>query len=276
MGTFIAPSGLGVISMYGKNIRMERIMDRRTGNAVLVPMDHGVSVGPVEGLFDMKKTVDDVSNGGATGVIMHKGLIRYSYRQSGKDVGLILHLSASTDLAPTKNSKVLVATVEEAIKFGADAVSIHVNFGSEDEPDMLSQAGEISRKCSEWGMPLIVMAYPRGPQIKDSYDPQAIAHCARAAAELGADIVKCSYTGDIDSFREVCRGALAPVVIAGGPKMKTDMDVLNMVHDSIEAGGHGVSIGRNVFQSPNVQGIMRAISSIVLEGYSVKEASKYL
>jgi len=262
--------------MYGKNIRMERIMDRRTGNAVLVPMDHGVSVGPVEGLFDMKKTVDDVSNGGATGVIMHKGLIRYSYRQSGKDVGLILHLSASTDLAPTKNSKVLVATVEEAIKFGADAVSIHVNFGSEDEPDMLSQAGEISRKCSEWGMPLIIMAYPRGPQIKDSYDPQVIAHCARAAAELGADIVKCSYTGDIDSFREVCRGALAPVVIAGGPKMKTDMDVLNMVHDSIEAGGHGVSIGRNVFQSPNVQGIMRAISSIVLEGYSVEEASKYL
>ncbi len=58
--------------------------------------------------------------------------------------------------------------------------------------------------------------------------------------------------------------------------MKTDMDVLNMVHDSIEAGGHGVSIGRNVFQSPNVQGIMKAISSIVLEGYSVEEAAKYL
>ena len=262
--------------MYGKNIRMERIMDRRTGNAVLVPMDHGVSVGPVDGLIDMKKTVDDVSNGGATAVIMHKGLIRYSYRQSGKDVGLILHLSASTDLAPTKNSKVLVASVEEAIKYGADAVSIHINFGSEDEPMMLEQAGEISRSCSEWGMPLIVMAYPRGPQIKDSYDPQAIAHCARAAAELGADLVKCSYTGDIDSFREVCKGALAPVVIAGGPKMKTDMDVLNMVHDSIEAGGHGVSIGRNVFQSPNVQGIMRAISSIVLDGYTVDEASKFL
>ena len=264
------------MKMFGKGIRMERIMDRRTGNAVIVPMDHGVSVGPVAGLIDMKETVAGIVEGGATAVLMHKGLIGYGHRQSGRDVGLIMHLSASTDLAPTKNSKVLVATVEEAIKYGADAVSIHINFGSEDEPMMLQQAGEVSRKCSEWGMPLIVMAYPRGPLIKDSFDPQAIAHCARAAAELGADIVKCSYTGDIDSFREVCRGALAPVVIAGGPKMKTDMDVLNMVHDSIEAGGHGVSIGRNVFQSPNVQGIMKAISSIVLEGYSVDEAAKFL
>ncbi|MDD7424746.1 MAG: 2-amino-3,7-dideoxy-D-threo-hept-6-ulosonate synthase [Candidatus Methanomethylophilaceae archaeon] len=262
--------------MYGKKIRMERILDRKTGNAVIVPMDHGISVGPLSGLVDMKKTVNDVSLGGATAVLMHKGLVRYSYRMSGKDVGLIMHLSASTDLGPTTNSKVLVGSIEEAIKIGADAVSVHINFGSEDEPNMLESIGDISRKCSEWGMPLLVMAYPRGPQIKNQYDPDAIAHCARAATELGADLVKVSYTGDIDSFREVCRGALAPIVIAGGPKMDSDMDILNMVHDSMEAGGHGVSIGRNVFQNNNVQGIMKAISSIVLDGYSVDEAAQYL
>lgn len=255
---------------------MERIMDRKTGNAVIVPMDHGISVGPLEGLIDMQKAVDDVSIGGATAVLMHKGLIRYSHRMAGEDVGLILHLSASTDLGPTTNSKVLVATIDEAIKCGADAVSIHINFGSEDEPYMLESAGEISRQCSEWGMPLLVMAYPRGPQIKNQFDPDAIAHCARAAAELGADVVKVSYTGDIDTFKEVCRGALAPVVIAGGPKMDSDMDILNMVHDSMVAGGRGVSIGRNVFQNKNVPGITKAISSIVLEGYSVEEAAKFL
>ncbi len=262
--------------MYGKQIRMERIMDRKTGNAVIVPMDHGISVGPLEGLIDMQKAVDDVSIGGATAVLMHKGLIRYSHRMAGEDVGLILHLSASTDLGPTTNSKVLVATIDEAIKCGADAVSIHINFGSEDEPYMLESAGEISRQCAEWGMPLLVMAYPRGPQIKNQFDPDAIAHCARAAAELGADVVKVSYTGDIDTFKEVCRGALAPVVIAGGPKMDSDMDILNMVHDSMVAGGRGVSIGRNVFQNKNVPGITKAISSIVLEGYSVEEAAKFL
>lgn len=255
---------------------MERIMDRKTGNAVIVPMDHGISVGPLEGLIDMQKAVDDVSIGGATAVLMHKGLIRYSHRMAGEDVGLILHLSASTDLGPTTNSKVLVATIDEAIKCGADAVSIHINFGSEDEPYMLESAGEISRQCSEWGMPLLVMAYPRGPQIKNQFDPDAIAHCARAAAELGADVVKVSYTGDIDTFKEVCRGALAPIVIAGGPKMDSDMDILNMVHDSMVAGGRGVSIGRNVFQNKNVPGITKAISSIVLEGYSVEEAAKFL
>ena len=124
-------------------------------------------------------------------------------------------------------------------------------------------------------MPLIVMAYPRGHDV-NSYDPDLIAHCARASAELGADIVKVNYTGDIDSFRGVVKGALAPIVIAGGPKMKTDMDVLNMVYDSLQAGGKGVSMGRTIFQNRNVEGITKAISAIVLEDATVEEASKYL
>jgi DhnA family fructose-bisphosphate aldolase class Ia len=125
-------------------------------------------------------------------------------------------------------------------------------------------------------MPLIAMTYPRGPKIKDSYDPQAIAHAARVATELGADIVKCSYTGDIDTFREVVKGTVVPVVIAGGPKMDSDLDVLNMVHDSLEAGGHGVSMGRNIFQHKNVRGMMSAVSDIVLHGATVEEAQKHL
>ncbi len=249
-------------------------MDRNTGNCVIVPMDHGISIGPTAGLYDMKKTVDDVANGGATAVLMHKGLIRYSHRSSGNDIGLILHLSASTDLGVTSNSKVLVATVEEAIKTGADAVSVHINVGAETEPDMLADVGRISRDCEEWGMPLLVMAYARGPKIENSYDPQAIAHAARVATELGADVVKCSYTGDPDTFKDVVRGALAPVVIAGGPKMDSDEAILRMVYDSIQAGGHGVSIGRNVFQHRNVEGMTRAISDIVLNGYTVEESMK--
>ncbi|MBO5600278.1 MAG: fructose-bisphosphate aldolase, partial [Candidatus Methanomethylophilus sp.] len=96
--------------MDGKQVRLERIMDRKTGRAVLVPMDHGISNGPMDGLIDMKATVDAVTNGGATGVIMHKGLIRYSYRGSGKDVGLIMHLSASTDIGVSVNHKVNITT----------------------------------------------------------------------------------------------------------------------------------------------------------------------
>ena len=124
----------------------------------------------------------------------------------------------------------------------------------------------------DWGMPLIAMTYARGPSIKDSFDPTAVAHAARVGAEIGADIVKCSYTGDINSFSRVVDGAQVPVVIAGGPKMDSDMDILNMVSDSLKAGGHGVSIGRNVFQHRDVQGIMGAISDICLKGFTAKEA----
>ncbi len=262
--------------MFGKKIRIERIIDRNSGNAVIVPLDHGISIGPVSGIIDLRKTVNDVAEGGATAVLMHKGMIPQGHRTSGHDVGLILHMSASTDIGVNSNNKVLVATVEDGLKLGADAVSIHVNVGAETEPRMLSDLGEVSSKCMEWGMPLIAMAYPRGPTIKDSFDPKAIAHSARVMSELGADIVKVSYTGDIDSFSKVVEGCMVPVVIAGGPKMDSDMDILNMVHDSIEAGGHGVSIGRNVFQHRDVRSMMTAISDIILHGATVKEAAEHL
>ncbi|MCL2785888.1 MAG: 2-amino-3,7-dideoxy-D-threo-hept-6-ulosonate synthase [Methanomassiliicoccaceae archaeon] len=262
--------------MSGKSIRTERIIDRKTGNAVIVPLDHGISIGPVNGIIDMKTTVNAVSDGGATAVLMQKGIIPYGHRTGGHDVGLILHLSASTNIGSTSDSKVLVATVEEAIKVGADAVSIHVNLGAESEPQMLSDLGKVSRSCSEWGMPLLVMAYARGPTVKNQFDPATVAHCARVATELGADLIKVSYTGDVDSFRDVVKGALAPVLIAGGPQMNSDADILNMVHDSMEAGGKGVSIGRNIFQHKDPRAMTEAISGIVMNGMSVKEATKLL
>jgi predicted phospho-2-dehydro-3-deoxyheptonate aldolase len=262
--------------LLGKSVRMERIMDRSTGRAVIVPLDHGMSMGPIAGLIDLRSTIEMVSQGGATSIVLHKGAVPYSHRSYGRDIGLILHLSASTNLAPDPNHKVLVATVEEAIKIGADAVSIHINLGSDDESGMLQGMGGVAKECSEWGMPLLVMIYPRGKDIKDSYDPELVKHCARVATELGADIVKTNYTGDMDSFREVTRGALAPVVIAGGPKMDSDEALLQMVADSIEAGGKGVSIGRNIFQHRNIVGITRAITSVVLEDMEVEEAIKFL
>jgi predicted phospho-2-dehydro-3-deoxyheptonate aldolase len=256
--------------LLGKSVRMERIIDRGTGRAVIVPMDHGLTMGPVSGLVDLRGTIEMVSQGGATSIVP------YSHRSYGRDIGLILHLSASTNLGAWGNHKVIVATVEEAIKIGADAVSVHVNLGNEDEPEMLRDIGQVSRTCSEWGMPLLVMIYPRGKDIKDSYDPELLKQCARVATELGADIVKTNYTGDMDTFREVTRGALAPVIIAGGPKIDSDVQLLQMVKDSLEAGGKGVSIGRNIFQHRNIVGITRAVSSIVLDDMEVEEAMKFL
>jgi len=263
----------GPPQQLGKRLRMERIIHSETGNLVLVPIDHGISIGPCTGLWDTRRTVENVFLGGATGVIMHKGLIRHCYR-GYRDMGLILQLSASTELAYRPDDKRIVTTVSQAVRLGADAVSVHLNLGADGEPEMLTEIGKVSDDCQEWGMPLMVMAYPRGPKIEDSFHPSSIAHVARVAAELGADIIKCSYTGDIDSFRRVVQAAMVPVIIAGGPKMDSEKSVLEMVYDSLQAGGSGVSIGRNVFQHPNVEGMVRAISELVLHQGDVDDAMR--
>jgi class I fructose-bisphosphate aldolase len=262
--------------MIGKLIRLERILNRNTGRTVIVPMDHGVSVGPIEGLIDMKKSIDLVAQGGANAVVVHKGIVGAGHRGKGKDVGLIIHLSGSSSLSPSPNAKTLVCSVEEALRLGADAVSIHINVGDEREADMLDQFGAVSASCAEWGVPLLAMCYPRGPKIKNEYDPAAIKLVARLGAELGADIVKCSYTGDPKTFREVVEGCFVPVVIAGGPKMKSERDILEMVKAAIDCGAAGLSIGRNAFQHADPPRMVQAMSAIVHQEASVEEALKIL
>ncbi|MFQ6050223.1 MAG: 2-amino-3,7-dideoxy-D-threo-hept-6-ulosonate synthase [Candidatus Hydrothermarchaeota archaeon] len=257
--------------MVGKKIRMERITNRETGNTLIVPMDHGVSSGPIKGLINMPETVNKVAEGGADAVLLHKGIVPYGHRGYGRDIGLIVHLSGSSSLNPDPNHKVLVTTVKRAIKLGADAVSVHVNVGADYEGEMFQKLGMISEECDEWGMPLIAMMYPRGKKVVDEHEVEVVKLAARVGAELGADIVKTNYTGSPDTFEEVVKGCPVPVVIAGGPKMVTDKDVLEMVAGAMEAGARGVAIGRNIFQHRNPIAMVRAIARIVHEKASVEE-----
>jgi len=258
--------------MIGKKIRIERILDRNTRRTVIVPMDHGVTVGPIPGLTQIPPAANRIAEGGANAAVVHRGAAMFGHRGYGKDLGLILHLSASTALSPDSNRKVLVATVEDALQMGADAVSIHVNLGAEDEARMLRDFGTVSSACQRWGMPLLAMIYTRGPKIRNEYDVRFVRHAARVGAEMGADLVKVPYTGSPETFREVTEGCASPVVIAGGEKMESDEEVLGMVHGAIAAGGAGASIGRNVFQHRSPATMVRAIVAVVHGGATVKEA----
>lgn len=259
-----------------KRIRMERIINRNTRRTVIVPMDHGISVGPIQGITDMKTTIGQVAEGGANAIVEHKGLVGEGHRGEGEDIGLIIHLSASTNLSVYPNAKTLVCTVEEAIRLGADAVSIHVNLGNGQEKEMLADFGRVSSDARAWGTPLLAMIYPRGEKISDEYDLNVVKHAARVGFEMGADLVKVSYTGSPETFREVVAGCSVPVVIAGGPKMDSDRDILEMVKGSIDAGGAGVSIGRNVFQHRDPTAMVKAISAVVNDDASVDEALTFL
>ena len=258
--------------MIGKDIRMERLMNRTTGKTVIVPMDHGFTMGPIEGIINPREAVFQAGEGGANAVVLHKGNIDLTHRKCGNDMGLLVHLSASTLLSPDANYKVLVCTVEEAIKLGADGVSLHVNLGADREADMLRDFGIVSKKCQEWGMPLLVMMYTRGDKVLAECDEQYVKIVARVASEMGADMVKVSFTGSVESFARVVEGSSIPVLIAGGEKAKNTRDVLNNVKMAIDAGGKGVSMGRNVFQHENPSLLLKAVSQIVHNGASVDDA----
>ena len=258
--------------VFGRDIRLARILN--DGKMLCIPMDHGISNGPIKGLEDIHSIIYQCSSAGLTCVLVNKGIIKSMPRPP--NIGLIAHFSASTSIGPTPNRKILMGSVEEAIRLGADAVSLHINIGSKEEPEMLQKLGMISDKCDEWSVPLVAMMYPRGENIKNPHDPEIVAHAARVGAEAGADVVKAVYTGDPDSFKRVVRSCPVPIVIAGGPKASTDREILEMCEGAMMAGAKGVTFGRNIFQHRNPPAIVRALYKLIIEKRNVREAMKEL
>lgn len=256
----------------GKTRRLKRIF-QKDNRTVIVPMDHGVTVGPIMGITNMQAITDKLIKGKVDAVLVHKGIAK---RIDIDDAGLIVMLSGMSTLSPNVNAKVQVCSVQEALKLGADAVSVHVNVGAQDEDKMLANLGKVSEECDAFGIPLLAMMYPRGPKIANEHALEVVAHAARIGAELGADIIKTNYTGSIDSFKQVTESCPAPVVIAGGPKCKSPQEVLQTTFDALQAGAAGLSIGRNVFQAENPTAIAKALSAIVHENATVEQAEKIM
>lgn len=254
----------------GHQIRLNRIM--RRGKMLCIPMDHGISNGPIEGLEDPHSVIYDCEGHGLTSVIINKGILKTLPKPT--KVGILVHFSSSTSLSMSPNRKMLTGTVEEAVRLGADGVSLHINIGGKEEPEMLEHLGMTADQCHKWDMPLLAMMYPRGENVKDPHDPEIVAHVARIGAECGADIVKTVYTGDIDSFSKIVKSTPVPIVIAGGPKAKTDNDILQMTEDAMKAGAKGVTYGRNIFAHKNPQKMVEALAAIIFRKESAKEAAK--
>lgn len=245
----------------GKRLRIRRLLGA-DGKGVIVPMDHGVSDGPLAGLERPAETAAAVARGGADSIVVHKGLVR-ALSGSLAGMGVWLHVSASTGLNPDPNDKRVVATVEEAVRLGVDGLSLHVNVGSPEESRMIEDMGRLTGECDRYGLPVLAMMYPRGHEITNPHDLKLVKKVARLGYELGADVLKVPYTGSPESFREVVAAVDVPVVISGGAKADTDRAFLQMVAGSLEAGGAGVSVGRNLWQHRDVAGITRAVGRLV-------------
>lgn len=255
----------------GVNARIERIAT--DGRIVNIPMDHGITLGATKGLVDIESTIDAVTRGGADSVLTQKGIApRVHPNKNG--AGYVVHLNASTVIGPDTNDKRLTGTVKEAVRAGADAVSLHMNVGSDHEPKQLEDLAKVTREAAEFGMPVLAMTYARGPGI-DEHNADSLAHAVRLAEEAGADIAKTAYSGDPDSYRRVAEAVSIPVIMAGGTP-QSDEEMLENVRGALDAGAAGVSMGRSVFQHDTPEQMTRAVSSIVHDNYSVREALEHI
>jgi predicted phospho-2-dehydro-3-deoxyheptonate aldolase len=243
-----------------KNERLQKIINSRDGKTVIVPMDHGVSDGPIKGIEAMSEMLARIKEGGADAVVVHKGIVKQN-REVLNDFPYLIHISASTSLGVVLR-KVIVADVAECKELGASGVSVHINLGNSYEPEMLADLGRIARDCDRHEMPLLAMMYVRSEkngEVVNDANVKSLAHAARIAYELGADIVKVSYPGKREGFQEIVRGCKIPVVLAGGSKgLKADF--MKILEDAIEGGASGVSCGRNVFQADDVESMVREVA----------------
>jgi DhnA family fructose-bisphosphate aldolase class Ia len=239
------------------------------GKGVWIPIDHGVSDYPVEGLEDLDDLIAKISH--ADAIVAQKGVVsRYSM-----DANMVSHLSVSTRHAGSRSSdKILVGSVEESLSRGAKGVSVQVNMGSPDEPEMIERLGLVTQDAHFLTCPVLGMIYPRGENldVMEDDDTQGAAHAARLAFELGCDVVKTKWTGSIESFRKVTDSVPIPVLIAGGPAGSTTEETLTTVHQAMQAGGGGVCMGRQVFSHATPGKMVTALRAIIHDGTSVEKA----
>jgi len=251
----------------GTRARLARI--GTDGRYVVVPMDHGITLGAVDGLRELESTVESITRGGADSVLTQKG-VADRVHPNKNTAGYIVHLNGSTALGPDETDKRQTATVEDALRAGADAVSFHINVGSEHEREQLEALAAVTGDAHRLGLPVLAMAYVRGHDVSAT-DPAAVAHAVRIAEELDADLVKTAYTGSAESFEPVVEATNLPVLIAGG-KPDTDRETLAAVGGAVEAGGAGVSMGRSIFQHDDPEAITAAVSSVVHDGHTPEAA----
>ncbi|MFF5858371.1 2-amino-3,7-dideoxy-D-threo-hept-6-ulosonate synthase [Streptomyces sp. NPDC012751] len=243
-------------------VRLARLSRHRDDRFLFVPLDHSVADGPIVAAARFNGLVRTAVEGGADAVVVHKGRVAGIDPGLLRDCALIVHLSASTAHAPDADAKVLVGDVEEAIRLGADAVSVQVNIGSLTESRQLADLGSVADACRRWNVPLLAMVYPRGPRISDPHDPALLAHVVNVAADLGADLVKTTWATPLERMADVVASCPVPVLAAGGPH-RPGADPAAFADGVMAAGCAGLAVGRTFFESGSPARVIRALSAVV-------------
>jgi len=241
-------------------------------------MDHSASSFPENGLMDSDSAVDAAIEGGADAIVLHKGPISYHVARTSWG-RFVCHSSMSTIHGGQRaQEKVTVSNAKECLSRGAIGISGQVNLGDPAEPEMILRMSNITSEALDEELPVMGMFYPRGPNLRaNSSDPtMGVAHAARLAWELGCNVVKVPWTGSEESFRIVTSSVPIPVLVSGGERDVEFSQILQIVEQSINAGGSGVCIGRHVFAAEDPASHIRSLRAIVHDGASAEEAARHL
>lgn len=259
-----------------KTRRLRRIF-REDGRAVIVAMDHGAFFGVQKGFECPAEPIRQVIAGGADAIMATVGLAQ-TFAKELAPAGLILRVDGGVSRLGTRTWRgKLIYGAETALRLGADGVAAMGFPGAEREDENLKCLAELIDQCAQWGLPVMAEMLPRGFEGgEDARAAETIRFALRLGCELGVDLIKTQYTGDVNSFRTATESCFAPVVVLGGAKMENDADVLRTVREAMDAGGRGVAMGRNIWGHKTPQKMTAAVAAIVHDDASVEHALEML
>ncbi len=252
---------------WGMANRMAQLI-QSDGHALFLPVDHGYFLGPTKKLEEPRKTIEPLLPY-ADAIFITRGVLRSSVDPDNTRPVILRVSGGASVVGKDLANEGITTSMEEAIRLNASAVCISIFVGTDYEKESLLNLARLVDEGERYGIP--VMAVTAVGKELEKRDARYLALSCRIAAELGARIVKTYWC---ENFDKVVNGCPVPVVMAGGPKVDTDLEVLEFVHDGMEKGAIGVNLGRNVWQNDYPVAMIKALRAIIHEKATVKEANK--
>ncbi len=255
----------------GKLVRMNRLFSHPSGRLCSVAVDHfvGYGVGMPDGLRHIKSTLAAIVDARPDAVTMHKGIAASAWVPYAGRIPLIMQSSA---VRPDDVAREQIATPLEAVRLGADAFAIAAFVRGATEAAYLRAVADSVREAAAYEIPVICHIYPRDPSGKISFTPEDIAWAVRAAVEVGADVVKTPYCGDVKAYAQIVADCPVPLVAAGGPQAGTLREALEMMAQVVQSGARGATIGRNIWGFEQIGAAVRAFKAVIHDGKAADQA----
>jgi fructose-bisphosphate aldolase/2-amino-3,7-dideoxy-D-threo-hept-6-ulosonate synthase len=249
--------------MIGKTRRLNRLLVGEQKRCLLSPLDHGGWLGPVQGLHRPRTIVEAVIAGGANALLISPGFYKRVAPVIPTSVGIVLRVSLTAGLSQDGFQETPIASLETALRMDADAIVVSVFFGRSGDIEIYRWLASLIDNAERYGMPVVAEMMP---PFDKAYEAEPIAHAARIGMEIGADIIKTNYCGDVETMRDITASVPVPIIVAGGPSKGDDDDTATMARDAIAGGAVGVAIGRRVWQSDDPQGVTTQIHEALFGG----------